>query len=189
MDIERICNEICIRKLQQGGTIAFPSYNNTQNYVVSPGMQRKIRTWEGSTMSQNKSFVSESRKALSRINPKVLNMLSPQQLDSLISYSYHVPGKYARVIAPMVNGLQNANSYQDLVNMERNISNNFHTKSERTSRGLAIRHNYEINNFINGIRQPQPQVNEEVPDNTRVQKPDMDIIQVNHNPINANTNG
>ena len=149
-------------------------------------MQQHIRQWEGSTMRTNKSFASESRKALSRIDPKALDMLSPQQLDSLISYSYHVPGKYARVIAPLVNRLGSANSYQDLKKQEENIARNFHTTSERTNPGLRTRHNFEINNFISGLKQPTmkfklPQANIQVPDATSTVHPDLTIVPVQRN--------
>lgn len=87
-------------------------YNNSYNYVISLPYQGKVRNWEGEQMKYNDSFENQSRTALKCINKESLQRLSPAQLDSLISYRYHVPKKYFHTIVPIVNQLKNAQNQE-----------------------------------------------------------------------------
>ena len=87
-------------------------YNNSYNYVISLPYQEKIRNWEGEQMKYNDSFENQSITALKCINKESLQRLSPAQLDSLISYRYHVPKKYFHTIVPIVNQLKNAQNQE-----------------------------------------------------------------------------
>lgn len=88
-------------------------YNNSYSYIISRPYQRKIENWEGSQMQYNDSFENQSRTALKCINKESLQRLSPTQLDSLISYRYHVPRKYFQKIVPIVNKLGNAQNQEE----------------------------------------------------------------------------
>ena len=88
-------------------------YNNSYNYIISHPYQKRIEFWEGSQMQYNDSFENQSKKALKNINKESLQRLSPAQLDSLISYCYHVPGKYYSKILPIVNRLGNAQNQEE----------------------------------------------------------------------------
>lgn len=90
-----------------------PFYNNSYRYIISKPYQKQIRFWEGTQMQFNDSFPNQSRKALSMIDKKSLQRLSPAQLDSLISYCYHVAGRYHDVVAPIVRRLGKAQSQEE----------------------------------------------------------------------------
>ena len=106
-----------------------PNYGLTSSYVISDPWQQQIKKWEGSTMKTNHSFSHESKKALAGIYPEVLQMLSPEQVDSLISYSYHIPGKYARDVVKTVNGLQGIQNQNDYKAVMQNIKKSMEVKS------------------------------------------------------------
>ena len=123
------------------------TYNNSPNYVISPTYQQRIIKWEGPTMRTNNSFRSESKKALAGINSNALKYLSPEQLDSLISYSYHVPGKYAKQVKPIINQLISVRD-QDSYNKVMQSIYNAMKVSSKAARGTINRVAVEQKPFI-----------------------------------------